>query len=261
VAMTRGGFTQGLKDVKDAPKPRLLLYDEANLSKRDSIAKWNKMMIDTYFSIRGKNICHLWCNPSIDYLDKEFIEERIKRVFLLIKPKGKAKARPYRVYYYFHINDILQILDKYGDLKYKTIYKVRKKYATYMGWFKKYNGDAQLLEEYNLLKESRMDEKIDKLHETFGEVAPKAIEPAKPEGDSFRVMARKLQCAEMTIRKYFIALKNDGVLLPSVHYNVTDGGFHFITNVGFNLIAESLNNKYKHGYIMSNKDTKTDNIN
>ena len=200
VAMTRAGFTTALKYVKDLPQPRLLFYDEANISKRDGLAKWNKMMIDTYFSIRGKNICHLWCNPSIDYLDKEFIQERIKRVFLVIKPRTKeGKKSPFRRYYYFKIDNLINIFEKYGDLKYKTIYKVRKKYATYCGWFKAYNidngGDAKLIEDYKSLKDNRMDEKIDKLHEEFGEGAK---EPAPVTNTVFYEKLKEMKAKGMS---------------------------------------------------------------
>lgn len=162
IALNRGDFATSLKDASEKEGLRYVMNDEANINKRDSLTNYNKKVIDLYFSIRGLNIFHIWCNPSADVIDKEFIEEKINGLIFI---KSKDKTRP-RIYFYFRKKELLKIWDKFGNLKLKTLSKCTNKYGYYCGWFKDYNGF--LKEQYLIKKTNRMKEKIDSFYNEFG---------------------------------------------------------------------------------------------
>lgn len=163
VALTRKDFAGSLKTAKHQPKGRRFCgNDEANVNKRDSLTKFNKAVVDLYFSIRGLGILHWWNNPSIEYLDKVFIEERIKGVFFIFT---KDKKRP-RLYYYFRKVDLLGLLEKAGDLKPRTLKKYAAKYAYYRGWFLPYAG--RLWADYLVKKQLRMEDKVESFFAEYG---------------------------------------------------------------------------------------------
>lgn len=161
VGLDKQQIADALSAVNRAEHPRGWISDEANFSKRDSMSKFNKDLIDMYLSIRGLNILHLWCNPSLDMIDKFFVEEKIKGVFLCT---SKADGR--RPYFYFEKKDILAIFNKYGNLKIETIKKVRKKYAKVIGWYRKYEG--HLNKKYLEMKKKRMEHKVNLFQEKWG---------------------------------------------------------------------------------------------
>lgn len=168
IGLNRQQFAEALKRAKDKPNlPRFCANDEANISKRDAMTKFNKRVIDLYYSIRGLKIFHFWCNPSLDMLDKPFIEELVKGIILIT---DKSDDRP-RVYYYFRKKGILKILNKYGDLKLDTIKKVRKKYSWYRGWFRDYDGPLRAA--YEEKKTARMNFKVDDFFNEYGNVDDK----------------------------------------------------------------------------------------
>lgn len=164
VGLTKGSFASGFKKVQAVPKGyKFLGNDEANISKRDALSKYNKDLLDLYYSCRGLNIFHWWNNPSVDIIDKPFIKDRVKG-FILITTKDKDRPR---IYYYFTKNALIKIFEKYKNLDIKTIKKVKGKYATYKGWFKDYNG--ALKQEYLDKKNPRMIEKVDDFVEKYGD--------------------------------------------------------------------------------------------
>lgn len=59
-----------------------LMYDEANVSKRDAMSSYNKDTIDLLFAIRGLNLAMWFNNPSLNYLDRIFLDEGLVRVLL-----------------------------------------------------------------------------------------------------------------------------------------------------------------------------------
>lgn len=136
-------------------------FDEANVSKREALTKWNRKLIDLYMNIRGLNILHWWNNPSVEMLDKPFIEERVKgMIFILTKSKDKP-----RVYFYFTKDGLLRLLEEQGNLKKRTIAKHGHQYAYYVGWFKDYTGP--LLAAYSVMKGDRMMEKVRDFRDEF----------------------------------------------------------------------------------------------
>lgn len=163
LGLNRGDFTNALYKAKNKPMPRFCGNDEANISKREALTKFNRDMIDLYFSIRGLNIFHVWCNPSIDMLDKAFIEEMIKGLIFVFTKNTDGHPR---LYFYFTQAQLLKIFEKYKNLKLKTIKKVAKEYAYFRGWF--YDYDGKLLKDYLNKKEFRMDDKIDEFKLKYG---------------------------------------------------------------------------------------------
>lgn len=155
IGFTREDFAESLNEARKLPKGiRFVGNDEANINKRDALTKWNKDLLDMYYSIRGLNIFHWWSNPSVDMIDKPFLKDRVKGMFLITT---KSTDRP-RIYYYFEKARLLQIYEKYGNLDIKTIRKVRKKYSLYRGWFKDYKGF--LKQPYLDKKNPRMVDKV-----------------------------------------------------------------------------------------------------
>ena len=75
LGLNRADFADSLNNAKKSVLPRFCSNDEANISKRDSNSTYNKDVIDLYFSIRGLQIFHWWNNPSLDIIDKKFIED------------------------------------------------------------------------------------------------------------------------------------------------------------------------------------------
>jgi hypothetical protein len=161
IAMNPRDFAITLDTARQLKEKRFAGYDEANVSKRDALTKWNKKLIDLYMNIRGLNIFHWWNNPSVEVLDKPFIEERIKgTIFILTKDKNKP-----RLYYYFTKEGLLQLLEAKGNLKKRTIVKYGGQYAFYLGWFLDYQGP--LLDAYRGMKNDRMAEKVIAFRQEF----------------------------------------------------------------------------------------------
>lgn len=214
VALTRKDFAGALKTAKDAPGLRFAGYDESNVNKRDSTTRFNKVVIDLYFSIRGLRIFHWWNNPSVDYIDKVFIEERLKGVIFIFT---KDKKRP-RLYYYFRKRDILALYERVGDLKLRTLKKHARRYAYYRGWFLPYNG--RLWAEYLKKKDERMAEKVE---EFFAEYGGELV--ARPE------LQKELGVSRSTINEWESRARAEGVLGPE-HIKINGAGRVFYTQEG-----------------------------
>ena len=199
IGLNKPSIAAGLKDVTEQPLPRCFLVDEANISKRDSLSKFNKDIIDLYSSIRGFQIFHIWCNPSLNMLDKFFIEERIKGIIYCT-----AKTPYVRVYYYFPKKKILEIFNKYGHLKLPLLYKIRKKYAYYRGWFKEYTGPLRAA--YEDKKDNRMTEKINTFYDKW------SGSNCKNDMLTAAAVSRVLGLHTSTVYSYLRELSKNGIL-------------------------------------------------
>lgn len=202
VGFNRESTAEALHHCDKMDMPRGWINDEANISKRDSATKFNKSIIDLYFTIRGRQMLHLWCNPSLDMLDKVFIEERIKGVFFC--PSKEPKVR---VYYYFRKRDILNIFEKYKSLKLPLIKKVCKKYAYIKGWYRKYDG--RLFTAYLRKKDERMSEKIQEFRDMWGEQAG-GLTPTH--------VAESIGVVYGTVKNYIREMIKEGKLIKDKDY-------------------------------------------
>jgi hypothetical protein len=187
--MNTSTFAVALKTIsKKGIDDRILFYDESNINKRSSSSRVNRDMIDLYMAIRGLNIFHMWCNPSLDMIDKHFIQERIKAIILC-----PSKTKGARVYFYFKQSAILEILKRYDTLTIETLKRVRRKYCLYRGWFKEYKGI--LKQPYLKIKGNRMVEKVEIFHDKYAEVSDK-------EYYSLLDIAKQMGCHYTTAQKY-----------------------------------------------------------
>jgi len=213
IGLNKDSIAHATKKVAEIKGDRCCLLDEANINKRDSLSKFNKDMMDLFFAIRGLNVMWLWCNPSLDMMDKFFVKERISNVILVLKIGEKM-----RPYYYFNKKDILTILDKYGHLDLNLLKKVRKKYALYRGWFREYQGD--LLKPYLEKKEERMQEKVQTFFESYSESKE---EKWIKENDLFRSLDLNIT-AGCKVRSRNVLL--NGGFITDDNYKITPIGHH-----------------------------------
>jgi len=224
IGLTREDFAGALKLAKDDPMPRFCMNDEANISKRDSLTKFNKDMIDLYYSIRGLQIFHWWNNPSLDMIDKPFIEERISGVIFIFT---KTVNKP-RLYYYFTKQKLLAMLEKYGNLKLTTIKKIAKKYAFYRGWFRPYNGP--LWEPYMVKKRSRMNGKVDDFYMKYSN--------NKGTKYSRKNAMREFGVGRRTVQNYEKILQDTNVLKYGTDiYETPNGRVHY-TEFGYKCLCD-----------------------
>lgn len=164
ISFNKDSFTKALGKVTAADVPthhKVLFNDEANISKRDAMSKYNKEMIDLYFSIRELNILHLWANPSLEVIDKVFTEERIRGVFFVTT---KDRKRP-RVYYFFKKKALIKILQIFGKLSLDVLRR-NKDLASYKGHFRAYKKDIWTA--YIAKKKERIADKVSTFIENNG---------------------------------------------------------------------------------------------
>lgn len=205
ISMTRDGFAESLREAKSSDKLRFCCNDEANVSKREALAKWNRDVIDLYYSIRGLNIFHTWCNPSIEMLDKVIIKDLIKGLIFIV---NKDRDRP-RVYYYYRKEDLLRIMEKYKSLELPLLKRVCKKYAYYRGWFKPYTG--RLWKPYLKKKGNRMNQKVDEFFEKYGN-------GEENKELTISQLSKLLRVTKMSIYRYTKTLVDEGKLVINKNY-------------------------------------------
>jgi hypothetical protein len=229
--LSRNEFANGLFEIQKEPKPRAICYDEANVNRRDSMTKWNKDLLDLYYSNRGLNIFHIWCNPSIDTVDKTFIEDCVKAVIVVKKnPKqfldesdSTSKKPVFRYYYWYRPEALLKIAEEFGSLKISVLLdrKVRQKYAWYRGWFKEYTG--VLKQEYLEKKFNRMSLKTKEFHDKYGD------------SDSFKRsdIVKELGISDATISNHLSKLVSgeDYVVSATGHYKFSKLGVEHLKEI------------------------------
>lgn len=173
------------------------INDEANISARDSMSQYNKDVIDLLFSIRGKNMCLWMCNPSVQYLDKTLVDEGLINFYVFIIKKQSR-------YLFFTQKGIHKLLRDHKNLKFDTIKRYGKQYATYVGWFDKYEGkDWQA---YLKKKDSRMDNKLDMFVKKY----------SLGQRYSLLKAAKVLNIAYNTAKKYAEEAKDKGLFKAGV---------------------------------------------
>jgi hypothetical protein len=156
VALNQQAFMKGLDIAKNSNRGnRYLLYDEVDLNKRNAMTKWNKDIIELYYRIRGLNIFHVWCYPSANMIDGEFIRERVNNLILCY---DKSTTHPRR-YYMFNKKRLFELFEGKKKMHIERLISAAPKQAYYQGWFKQYDG--KLKEPYLELKNIRMGDAVD----------------------------------------------------------------------------------------------------
>jgi hypothetical protein len=202
IGLNRKDHALSLAYARDQPRLRFCGFDEANVNRRNAMTTENKDLLGLYYSIRGLRIFHWWNNPSIEMLDKPFIEERIKGVIFIAT---KDKLRP-RVFYYFTKQGLLSLLEKQGNLKHRTLKKFAKDYAFYKGWFKKYDG--RLYKDYLAKKQGHMSNYVDEYIEKY------ASEDVKTQAE----VAKEFGVSPNTIKNWHEKLEGQGNLVEDKHF-------------------------------------------
>jgi hypothetical protein len=225
IALTQNQLASSWKIWAKEAKPRALCYDEANVSGRNAMTKWNKDLIDIYFSNRGQNIFHIWCNPSVSNIDRTFLHDCIKGIIVVKKPTKKSDAHqsPFRYYYWYKKKSLLKMLDDNISLKINNLLspKVAEKYAWYMGWFKRYDGI--LMMPYLAMKDGRMNQKTEDFYKKYG------TEELIGRGE----VIRQLGISEMTAMAHMKDLKEgeDYFTTPTGRYKFTASGIESLKRV------------------------------
>ncbi len=205
------------------PTLRFVGNDEANIMGRNALSKYNKQYIDLMFAIRGLNIFQWWNNPSLDIIDKVFINEKINGIIFIA---NKDTKHP-RIYYYFTKKQILNILERNkGKLTLKILKNSAKKHSTWRGWFNKYDG--KLWKEYIDKKHNRMQEKLESFSKNFGKTKS-SLMTFEDAGKSFNVSGETIH---RRLKKYIKKeLLNEGehyIITGTNRLRLTKGGFEAI---------------------------------
>ncbi|MHA1880252.1 MAG: hypothetical protein ACTSYG_07620 [Candidatus Heimdallarchaeota archaeon] len=229
IGLTKQSFADALDTSSKMEHPRIELYDEANISKRDSLSSFNKEMLDLFFSLRGLNIMHMWCNPSLEMIDKSFLREKIRGIFFI--PGKNPKARRY---YFFRRTDLLKIWEKYKRLDLDILRKV-KGTAYFCGWFRPYKG--VMWKKYLKKKQSRMLEKVETFYAKYGS----KIKEFRNED-----IRRILDCSPKTIQKYVVNMEKEGLIVQDKHFRRTGNNTRKFTEQGVNLVVKYGKAKLEH---------------
>lgn len=163
ICLTMKDFADLIGELKNYEQPeRVIIYDELELSRRSSMTRWNKDVMTLYFKIRGLQCLHIWNHPSLQMIDRAFIQERINGVFFCI---DKSTNRPRR-YFFFRKKDVLSMLDKYKSLNLEVLKAHGADYAYYMGFYGKFEG--KLIDRYKDIKSSGMEDAIKDFQKKYG---------------------------------------------------------------------------------------------
>jgi len=176
---------------------RVAHWDEANLSGRAALSTFNKDILDLYWSNRSQHGLHLWCNPSLEYLEKPLVKERVTGVFLI--HRGERGRPPKREFTFIVRSKIMELWDKEKKLDLETLEKKAGSYGLFKGWFYDFP-NGEFLREYRRLKDERNEHKNQQLHDKYGD---KAL--------SVRGVCQRLGVSFPTVKKHVMELVEKGV--------------------------------------------------
>jgi septin family protein len=182
IGLEKSDFTEAIQMAETGDNGRFCGNDEANVSGRQAMTKYNQDLLDLYLAIRGLRIFHWWNNPLLGIIDKPFVKGIIKG-FIVTFGKGDT----YRYYYYYRKKDLLQFMDSKHDFNINKLRSKAQDYAYFKGWFKEYDGD--LWDPYMEKKQVRMSDKITEFASKHGH----------KQRISLRDLARKLDTSRKTI--------------------------------------------------------------
>jgi len=237
IGLNRDSFAEAygnaLKRVKEKKPLRICVWDEANISRRDALSKFNKQLINIYMKNRALRMLHIWCNPSVQMIDNIFIKERIKGFFYC--PSKEKTVRPY---YYIPKEGLLKIYDKYKSIDEPTIKKTVKEYALFKGWYREYKGPMK--EEYLKKKLKETEESSEEWVETWRNTNTGLLETQK--------VLNKTGISYNTLRNYI----ERGNLIEGKDYEVSATGVRKY----YPTVLETIKEVAKQNYINMTKGFK-----
>jgi len=173
IGFNENSYAHAIKTCRDSRRKGdryvLCCYDEANVYSTEVMSPFNRKVMKLLGTIRGLNVFHIWCTPNIGRIQSDFIDETFNSIIFVFT---KDNSRP-RLYYFFDRKAIDNMRKKEGTPKVKVkitldlLRRVGKKYATYKGCFRLYNG--KLWDSYLKLKETKIDETIDDFYKDFND--------------------------------------------------------------------------------------------
>lgn len=202
------------------------VYDEANVYSTEVMTKFNNELMRLLGEIRGKHWLHIWSMPNPGRLQQDFIDETFDGMIYIYT---KDKAHP-RLYYFLSHASIVKMRTKEGSGHTKArisldfLSKKAKKYADYKGCFKDYNG--RLRADYDLLKESKMDERI----ASFSKVGEEKL---YSKAEAARIHAVSNDWIDSKVNSYC----SQGLMLKDVHYIINAAGNLKLTQEGINFLG------------------------
>lgn len=150
----------GLAMAEKKVKNKVAHWDEANFTGRGAMSKYNRDVIDLYWSNRSEHGLHLWCNPSIEYLEKVLVKERVTAVFLIHRGEfGNPSKRKFSL---ITRKSLQNLWKKEKKIDLDTLEREAKKYQLYEGWFYDYPRN-DFLKKYISEKAARNKFKNDQL--------------------------------------------------------------------------------------------------
>lgn len=141
-----------------AVKDRVAHWDEANLSSRAAMTSFNREIMDNFWSNRSQRGLHLWCNPSIEILDKPLVKERLSGLFLVHLGQDGRRGFAMRRYSFFTAKSLMELWAKEGSISLQVLEENADRYALWSGWFLRF-ADGDFLMKYQERKEQRNLEK------------------------------------------------------------------------------------------------------
>lgn len=236
VGLNDQDHAKALKKAKDDSFDKFCAHDEANISRRDHAKTYNKDIMKLYFQIRGLRMFHWWNNPSINIIDKEFIETRLKGLIFIYT---KSVKKP-RLFYYFTKKQLLDIYEKHKKLSHKILLDAGSKNAFYRGWFKKYPSNA-FWNGYMLKKDSKMSGAVE---EFFAKYGNSDVEVYK-----YNQVAEKLRVTRRTIEKNIKKGFEAGRLVPDEHFIYNGSGVKLLNDNGVEVLRDILMENNDRSYL------------
>lgn len=169
-------WAKALVDNKDF-KFMMITHDEAVniLYRKEGATKVNKEINKTFKKIRGKSWYHCMLIPQVHRLDKEMVEDRVRRLLFVVKHNGK---RYVAVYTKQRLDSLISEINRMIDSTAKDV-KSRPQVmncATDPLFFceiPEYKG--RFLEFYADMKEDNMDESVDRIMDVIASKMEKEI--------------------------------------------------------------------------------------
>jgi len=209
-------------------KQRVAHWDEANFTGRGAMTKYNRDVIDLYWSNRSEHGLHLWCNPSIEYMEKVLVKERVSGIFLI--HRGESGKPPKRRFTFITRAQLQQLWREKKTITLDILEKEARKYGLYEGWFYDYPVN-KFLKDYRKRKDERNKYKNARLKENYGSA----------DSISLAEVTRRLGCVELTTKKHLKLLDNKGLIKLSDHR--TASGRYKIPPEWEGLLKESMKNE------------------
>lgn len=211
-------FHEGVPD-------RYVVYDEADVGRRQSLSEWNKDVLSLYMTNRIFGILHVWCWPSLHLLDQAFVQERVNGVFVVL---SKERTRPRR-YVFFTKSEITKLIEDNVRLTFHNLKKHAPNHAYYLGWFRKYEGP--LLEAYRQVKIEAASTISNGFGEKYGQAEKKY---------SAEKAAKVIGCGRVTMLHALKYALNEGLIGQDA---VTIMGDYALTDAHLDVVRGVLINK------------------